>query len=67
MRSRGRCWSRKKCCKLESDVIEKGFLIVLAVIVGLLLLKSIGKILIFLLMIAAPIVVIIITVKKYKR
>lgn len=67
MRSRGRCWSRKKCCKRDSDFLEKAFLIVLAVIVGLLLLKSIGKILIFLLMIAAPVGVIIITVKKYKR
>ncbi|GAA0121114.1 MAG: hypothetical protein KID00_06235 [Clostridium argentinense] len=57
----------KKCKKTSSDFLEKAFLITLGVIVGLLLLKSIGRILIFLLMIAAPVVVIVITVKKYKH
>ncbi|HCQ91236.1 MULTISPECIES: hypothetical protein [unclassified Clostridium] len=67
MRSRGRCCNRKKRCKRDSDFLEKAFLIVLSVIVGLILLKSIAKILIFLLIIAMPILIVVVTVKKYKR
>ncbi|WP_461614029.1 hypothetical protein [Clostridium sp. Marseille-QA1073] len=67
MRSRGRCCNHKKCRKRDSDFLEKAFLIVLSVIVGLILLKSIAKILIFLLIIAMPILIVVVTVKKYKR
>lgn len=63
---RKHCNSRK-CRKMNSYFLEKALLIVLSIIVGFLLLKSIGKILIFLLMVGAPILVVVITIKKYKR